>query len=86
MASQEENLKLEREREINDLRLILKTNEGKRFFRRMFASGKIESTAVFTGNSGTFYNLGLRDVVLKHWNDVKEADSAAFVEIITGGK
>ena len=85
MSDQEKLLKLERERELNDLRLILKTPEGKRFFKRMFNNGHMELEA-FTGNSGTFYNLGIRAATLKHWNDVKEADPVAFVEILTGGK
>lgn len=85
MSTQEEQIRLERERELNDVRLILQTPEGKRFFRRMFNNGHMELEA-FTGNSGTFYNLGVRAATQKHWNDVKEADPAAFVKIITGGK
>lgn len=75
----------ERERELNDLRQILATPEGKRFFKRMFNMGHMEQEP-FTGNSSTFYNLGMRQFAMKYWNDVKEADRAAFIEIITGGQ
>lgn len=85
VKDRQDELKLERERELNDLRLILQTPEGKRFFGRMFKLGHMEQEP-FTGNSSTFYNLGMRQFALKYWNDVKEADRAAFVEIITGGK
>lgn len=73
-----------RELELNDLRQIAATPEGKRFFKRMFDRGDME-VECFTGNSMTFYNLGVRSVTLRHWNDLKEADKAAFIEIITGG-
>lgn len=80
------DLELERERELNDLRLILQTPEGKRFFQRMFLYNHIEAADLFTGNSQTFFNLGERQFALKYWKDVKETDVAAFLEIITGGK
>ena len=74
-----------RDMELNDLRVILSMPEGKRFFRRMFSMGHMENEP-FTGNSATFYNLGMRQFALKYWNDVKEADVAAFVNIITEGE
>lgn len=77
--------RVERERELNDLRLIAATPEGRRFFRRMFGMGHIEQD-VFTGNSATFYNLGMRQFALKYWNDLKEADLDAFTAVITEGK
>lgn len=80
-----ESQRAERERELNDLRFILSTPEGIRFFRRMFNLGHMEQEP-FTGNSSTFYNLGMRQFALKYWNDVKEADRASFIKIITGGK
>lgn len=74
-----------RDQELNDLRAIVATNEGRRFFKRMFALGHMEDDP-FTGNSVTYFNLGLRKFALKYWNDVKEADVAAFVKIITEGE
>lgn len=72
-----------RDQELNDLRVLLSMQEGKRFFARMFAFGQIEDE-VYTGNSGTFFNCGMRKFALKYWNDVKEADVDAFTEIIGG--
>ena len=72
-----------RDCELNDLRVILQSPAGIRFFRRMFDLGHMESDP-YTGNSATFYNLGLQKFAKKYWNDVKEADVAAFVEIIKG--
>ena len=72
-----------RDQELNDLRVILQSPAGIRFFRRMFDLGHMESDP-YTGNSATFYNLGLQKFAKKYWNDVKEADVAAFVEIIKG--
>lgn len=76
---------VERERELNDLRFLLSLPEGIRFFQRMFKYNHMEAADLFTGNSQTFFNLGERQFALKYWKDVKEADRAAFVEIITGG-
>jgi len=85
VAERDVQLKLDRENELNDLRFLLSTPEGKRFFGRMFKMGHMEHEP-FTGNSSTFYNLGMRQFALKYWNDVKAANTKAFVEIITGGK
>ncbi len=81
----QEKQRAERELELNDLRFLLSTPEGVRFFRRMFKFNHMEAADLFTGNSQTFFNLGERQFALKYWNDVKAADMKAFVEIITGG-
>jgi hypothetical protein len=61
--------KIDRARELEDLRLILETPEGTRFFRRFFDDGKMFNSAM-TGNSWTYHNEGKRDFVLQYFNDI----------------
>ncbi len=58
-----------RERELEDIKAILSTPEGVRFFKRLLDEGKMFTTAM-TGNSFTFHNEGKRDFVLLFFNDV----------------
>lgn len=73
--------KLQRFNELEDIRCILKTKEGLRFFKRLFDEGKMFSTSM-TGNSYTYYNEGQRNFVLKFFNDVCVASPETIPELI----
>jgi len=75
-------VELKERNELHDVACILDLPAGMRFFRDMFVLGHVESPC-FTGNSNTFYNLGLRDFALKYWKLVKRANPKAFAAIIT---
>jgi len=64
---------LERRQELRDLKDILATKAGVRFFQRLFERGHIFSST-FTGNSTTFYNEGMRNFALKYVSDIAEVD------------
>lgn len=58
--------------ELEDTRRILDTVEGRRFFRRMFARGKLFETT-FTGNSHGYFLEGHRNLVLTYLRDICES-------------
>ena len=62
---------LKRQQELNDIRAVLSTREGRRFFWRFIEDGGAFQGS-FTGNSQTFYNLGRREYALKYFNDLME--------------
>lgn len=64
---------VERERELDDLRILLSTEAGKRFFLRFFDWGKVLDVNM-TGNSWSFFWEGHRNCAKKVWQDVVDAD------------
>jgi hypothetical protein len=61
---------------------FIKTPGGKNWIRNIADSSMIMSEQVFTGNSHTFYNLGMRSIGLSILRDAKDADPDAYAEII----
>ena len=72
---------LEEEQELKDVKAILDTAEGKRFFATMFSFGHIEDP-FFKGNSSDAYNLGGRNFALYYWQLCKAADPQTFFKIV----
>jgi len=77
----DEQQEIQRRNELNDIRKIAATQEGKRFFRRLFAEGRIMSTT-FTGNSTGFYLEGHRKLALVFLGDLVEACPEMAGEIL----
>lgn len=72
--------KLERLQYIEDIKEILSTKAGKRFFNKYFSDSMIFVTT-FTGNSETFFNEGKRSVGLRLFYDVIEARPELLLEL-----
>ncbi|TSA28590.1 hypothetical protein D4R71_00360 [bacterium] len=70
-----------RQKEIDDVRKILKTPEGRRdYWRRMGKCGILRSS--FTPNSNqTAFNEGKREIGLDILIDINEADCSAFARM-----
>lgn len=62
----------DRRLEMEDLKRILDMAEGRRFFRRLFAKGKIFETT-YTGNAYGYFLEGRRSFALLYLNDLCEA-------------
>lgn len=77
-----DSVHLRRLRDINEI-LNLESGAGIRFFQEMFKAGHIEG-AIFTGNSSTYFNLGLRQHAINYWKLVKQASKEAFIKIVLG--
>jgi hypothetical protein len=63
---------LRRLTELEDIRWLLNTQQGHRFFKRLFTEGRVFQTT-FTGNSNTFFLEGHRNLALRFFGDVVEA-------------
>lgn len=70
--------KLRRERELNDLRSVLNTVEGRRFLWRILEFCGLYKTS-FTGSSETFFLEGQRNVGIKLITEIIETEPEAYL-------
>lgn len=77
----DKHLKHRRLIEIEDLKFILKTEQGRRLLYRYLCECGVYRTS-FTGNSTTFYNEGMRNIGLKLLADIEEAMPEAYLLMI----
>lgn len=77
--------KTERDQELEDIKVLLKNPAAIRFFRRLFDEGKIFETT-FTGTSKTYFLEGRRDLALKFFHDILEADPSSIQELVSDKK
>ena len=81
VQDKQEELDLERQQELSDLKEILNTKPGIRFFQRFFDRGRIFDSS-FTGNSHTFFNEGHRNFALLFLGDITEAAPEKLPELL----
>lgn len=72
VAERQKVAQLEKDQHLKDLKRILNTSAGIRYFRRLMEDGKMFTTS-FTGNSATFFNEGMRNLALKVFAEICEA-------------
>lgn len=72
VAKQQKIRQLQRQQELEDIRQILSTMAGIRFFRRMIQNGRVFSTSM-TGDAWTYFNEGARNLVNYFLADVTAA-------------
>ena len=77
MTDREKTQAIERQIELDDIRAVMATVEGRRFMWRFLEAGNIFRKC-FTGNSSTFYNEGKRELTLGFYADVMEAAPELF--------
>ena len=85
VKSAESKQKRKRDYELDDVRYILASPQGRRFFWKYLDFCGVFRTS-FTGNSQTFFNEGLRNVGLKMLSDLNDADPNAYVKIMNEQK
>lgn len=78
---QQRKERLDRKQELEDIKAILDTPSGLRFFRRFFEEGRIFTTT-FTGNSHSFFLEGHRNFALRYFNDICESAPHKVVELM----
>lgn len=71
----------ERKQELEDVRYLVKTPAGLRYFRKLLERGMVFTTT-FTGNSRTFFNEGGRNLALGVLADVTEAAPEEVVNLM----
>jgi hypothetical protein len=81
----EKEVSNERKQVLADLRDILSTPAGVRYFTNIISEGRIFSSS-FTGNSQTFFYEGWRSLALSILGDITEAAPDKVVEILINDK
>lgn len=66
-------IKAERKQELEDVKTILKTDAGFRFFKRLFENTSVFSTTFKNSSELTAFCEGQRNIGLQFFNDVCEA-------------
>lgn len=77
--------RLRAEREANDLRAILATEQGRRFYWNLLCYCRI-FTSSMTGNSQTFFHEGMRQVGLKLLADLNDHAPEAYFLMLKESK
>ena len=70
--------KSKRQDEIDDIRFVLSTRQGRRFIWRHLTNAGIFQSC-FTGNSSTFFNEGRRDIGLKILAEVNASSPDSYI-------
>lgn len=71
-----------RERELSDIRFILKSPEGRRLYWRIMEKGGVfRDGYAGTDTNGTNYNLGRQSISRDFLNDLLEADSKILTQM-----
>jgi hypothetical protein len=84
-AMEQERQRRERQQQLSDIKAILATPEGTRFYKR--ALDKCGTFRLsFTGNSKTFFNEGQRNIGNFLLAEMMEACPEKFVEIYNQGE
>lgn len=73
--------KVQRDVELDDLKFILSTKQGMRWFKRFFEKGKMFTTT-FTGNSQGMFLEGHRNLALWAFHDICEADASKVPDLV----
>jgi hypothetical protein len=70
-------------RELNDIRVVLSTPEGRRFYWRLLGYGQLFQNGYVPGDQGygSTYNLGVKSVGLWALAEIMEAKPNAFTQM-----
>jgi len=80
-AERQEDIKRERQQELDDVKKVIKTPAGLRLFRRLFEAGHMFRTT-YTGNSQGYFLEGHRNFALMFFQDVVEVAPEVVPEFI----
>ena len=76
-----------RKQDIQDLRALLYTREGARFLSRLFGLTRVFEISYVAGDAGaTAFNEGVRNVGLRVYADVLEADENPEARLRAAGR
>lgn len=83
LIKRQEEHKIQKDQEFADLKKILQLPEGKRFFGRVFDSGRIFHTTFVSENERqTAFNEGARSFALKLFKEAVQANPAAVKDLM----
>ena len=78
---QQDKAKRKRERELSDIRFILKSPEGRRFYWKLMSDARVFHSSFNGDTSGTMFNEGRRSIGLDILNDLLEAKPETFSQM-----
>ena len=78
---EKERIELEKLNALDDIRVIIKTPQGQRFFKRFFKLGNLLEISM-NGNSWTFFNEGHRNFAKMIYTEVCEADENFAAKLV----
>jgi len=78
---QQDKAQRRRERELADIRLILKSPEGRRFYWRVLESGRVYNTQFIESTNRTYFENGRKSVAGDFLSDLLDAKPTAFAEM-----
>lgn len=81
VAEKEQRANRARKQVLDDVRYLIKTPPGMRYFRGLLERGSVFQTT-FTGNSHTFFKEGMRNLALSVLADVSEAAPEEIVNLM----
>lgn len=70
--------------ELDDVRVLLRCESGRRFFRRLMVHGQIFQTTFSTDHSQASFKEGHRNFALRLFNDVVEIAPEHVATLMTG--
>jgi hypothetical protein len=75
-----------REKELNDLRWVMGTKQGRRFMWRLLSKAGLYQSSFNTNNAVMAFNEGNRNAGLQQLNDIMEACPERYNEMLTEQK
>jgi hypothetical protein len=82
----EKKVRLVRDRELNDIRHILSSPQGRRFLWRYLSACGVYKISFDHSGSITSFNEGMRNIGLKLLSDVTDASPEAYIEMMKESK
>ena len=74
-----------RMRELEDIRFLIATPQGRRFLSRILGLCGLYELS-YTGSSETFFREGSRNIALKLLSEINESDSEGYLKILNEAK
>lgn len=74
-----------RDTELEDVRFILSSKQGRRFYWNLLASCRVFQLS-YTGSADTNFNEGMRNVGIKYLADMNDAKPEAYVTMLNESK
>lgn len=84
---QQKERQLARHQELNDIKVVLSTKEGRRFIWRFLQdAGIFRNCASFESTTRTFWSEGRREFALRYFNDILECCGDDYLKMARENK
>lgn len=83
VQAQNDALKVLRDQQLDDIRLLLLTLHGQRFFLRLLTEGNVFRSTFSTDTHASAFNEGQRNFALKIFNDIVQSSPESVPVLLT---